>query len=98
MNEKELYQHKKQTQLNEWKTGMIQFRIQSFAARTNMQLELNKHVKALESKLDEGKTQLTELAKKSGSSFESAKKSFEIVWESIMAVFTDTATKFKALT
>ena len=97
MNDKELYQHKKQTQLNEWKTGMIQFRTQAFAARTHLQLELNKHVKVLEGKLDEGKIRLAELVKVTGSSFEPAKKNFEIMWDSITVSFADTATKFKTL-
>jgi len=97
MNDKELYQQKKQTQLNEWKTGMIQFRTQAFAARTDMQLELNRHVKLLEGKLDEGKLKLAELVKMTGHSFESAKKNFEIMWDTIQVSFTDTATKFKTL-
>jgi len=97
MNDKELYQQKKQTQLNEWKTGMIQFRTQAFAARTHLQLELNKHVKLLEGKLEEGKIKLAELVKMTGSSFESAKKNFEIMWDSIIIAFADTATKFKSL-
>ena len=92
MNDKELYQQKKQTQLNEWKTGMIQFRTQAFAARTDMQLELNRHVKLLE-----GKLKLAELVKMTGHSFESAKKNFEIMWDTIQVSFTDTATKFKTL-
>ena len=97
MNDKELYQQKKQTQLNEWKISMIQFRTQAFAARTHLQLELNKHVKFLEGKLEEGKLNLAELAKMTGNSFEAAKKNFEIMWEGIQMAFTDTATKFKAL-
>jgi len=37
------------------------------------------------------------LVKTTGSGFESAKKSFEVIWESIIVVFDDTTTKFKAL-
>lgn len=97
MNDKELYQQKKQTQLNEWKTGMNVFKTQSLAARAHSQVELSKHVKLLEGKLEEGKIKLTELVKTTGSGFESAKKSFEVIWESIIVVFDDTTTKFKAL-
>ncbi|WP_263832678.1 hypothetical protein [Sulfurospirillum oryzae] len=96
MSSKELYQHTKQIQLNEWKTGMILFRTQALAARTHVQVELGKQVKILEGKLEEGKTKLEELHKASGSNFESTKKGFEITWESISSTFEDTAEKFKA--
>jgi len=94
-NDKELYQQKKQTQLNEWKTIMLHCRTQSLAARTNVQVELGKHVKLLEGKLEEGKTELAQLTKTTNSNFESAKKGFEIIWESINTAVLDTATKFK---
>jgi len=96
MSSKELYQHTKQTQLNEWKAGMIQFRIRSFAARANVQVELNQQVKMLESKLEEGKMKLAELTKTTGSSFESTKKNFEETWESLIIAFEDASVKFKA--
>ncbi len=96
MSSKELYEQTKQTQLNEWKTGMILFRTRSFAARTNVQVELNQHVKMLESKLEEGRCKLAELTKTTGSNFESTKKSFEETWESIVTAFEDASVKFKA--
>lgn len=96
MNDKELYQQRKQAQLDEWKIGMTQFRIQSLAARAHSQLELGKHVKLLESQLEDGKMKLSALVKTTGSGFESAKKGFEITWESLKTAVADTATKFKA--
>ena len=97
MNDKELYQQKKQAQLNEWKVGMIQLRTQALAARAHSQVELNKHVKLLEGKLEEGKIKLAELHKTTGSGFETAKKGFEITWDSIIATVDDTTAKFKAI-
>lgn len=97
MNDKELYQQKKQTQLNEWKAGMNVFRTQSLAARAHSQVELGKHVKLLEGKLEEGKIKLAELAKTTGSGFESAKKGFEVTWESLITTVADTSAKFKAI-
>lgn len=96
MNEKELYQQKKQTQLNEWKTGMLIFRTQSLAARAHYQVELGKHVKLLEGKLEEGKIKLADLVKTTNSGFELAKKGFEVTWESIQTAVVDTEIKFKA--
>lgn len=97
MNDKERYQQKMQTQLNEWKAGMLFFRIKSLAARANSQLELAKHVKLLEGKLDEGKIQLAELTKTTGSSFELTKQSLEVTWESIITTLSDTTAKFQAI-
>lgn len=97
MNDKELYQQKKQAQLNEWKSGMIQLRTQALAARAHSQVELNKHVKLLEAQLDEGKIKLAELIKTTGSSFESAKKGFEVTWDAIIKTLEDTTAKFKAI-
>jgi len=97
MNDKELYQQKKQAQLNEWKAGMLLFRIKALAARAHSQLELSKHVKLLENKLDEGKIKLAELTKTTGSSFEPMKKNFEVTWESIITTLSDTSAKFEAI-
>lgn len=97
MNDKELYQEKKQAQLNEWKAGMLFFRIKSLAARAHSQLELAKHVKLLEGKLDEGRMQLAELAKTTGSGFETTKKNLEVTWDSIIITLSDTTAKFKAI-
>lgn len=97
MNDKELYQQKKQAQLNEWKSGMIQLRTQALAARAHSQVELNKHVKLLEAQLDEGKIKLAELIKTTGSGFESAKKGFEVTWDAIIKTLEDTTAKFKAI-
>jgi len=97
MNDKDLYQQKKQTQLNEWKTIMIHCKTQSLAARANAQLELSKHVKLLEVRLEEGKMTLDQLIKTTNSNYESAKRSFEITWDGITVAFADTATNFKAI-
>ncbi|AFL68351.1 hypothetical protein [Sulfurospirillum barnesii] len=98
MNDKEmLYYHTKQTQLNEWKAGMTQIRTQALAARVHLQVALIKHVKLLEVQLEEGKTCLTQLMNTTGSGFESAKKTFEVAWESIIKSLEDTTAKFKAI-
>jgi len=97
MNEKDLYQQKKQAQFNEWRTIMIHCKTKSLAARAHTQLELSKHVKLLEGKLEEGRTTLDQLLKTTNSNYESAKKSFEITWDGITVAFADTATIFKAI-
>lgn len=98
MKDKELlYSHIKQTQLNEWKSGMLQIRTKALAARAHLQVALNKHVKLLETKLEEGKMHLDILMKTTGSNFEYTKKTFEITWDEIIQTLEETRTKFQAI-
>ncbi len=44
MNEKELYQQKKQAQLNEWKAEFDKLKAKASGASADAQLELNKQI------------------------------------------------------
>ncbi|MCR1810238.1 MULTISPECIES: hypothetical protein [Sulfurospirillum] len=98
MMDKELYRQRKQIQLNEWKSGMVVFRTQAFAARTNVQVELAKHVKMLDNTIEELKLKLTELAKITGNNFDVSKKIFETHYESLRKALAETPSKFQAIT
>ncbi len=56
MNEKELYQQKKQAQLDEWKAEVDKLKAKASGATADAQIELNKQIEALEGKIEEGKT------------------------------------------
>ena len=64
-------------------------------AGADVQVELNKETKALESKMEEGKAKLTEIADASEGAWESIKDGMESAWESINSAFSDAAVKFK---
>jgi predicted nucleic acid-binding Zn-ribbon protein len=95
MNEKELYQQKKQAQLDEWKAEVDKFKAKASGASADAQLELNKQIEALEGKIQEGKTMLAEIATASENAWESVKEGVESAWESMKSAFSDAAAKFK---
>lgn len=96
MNNKDLYQEKKQAQLNEWKAQINKFKAQAALATVDAKIEMNKQIKILEGKMDEGKVKLSELNKATESTFESVKKNVETAYESVKTTFTDAAKKFKS--
>lgn len=84
MNEKELYQQKTQAQLDEWKAELDKLKAKASGASADTQLELNKQIKALEGKLEEGNNKLAEIVDAS-----------EDAWDSMKSAFSEAAAKFK---
>jgi biopolymer transport protein ExbB/TolQ len=84
MNQKELYQQKKQAQLDEWKAEVDKLKAKASGGSADAQLALKKQIKALEGNIEEGKTKLAEIADAS-----------EDAWESIKSSFSDATDKFK---
>lgn len=95
MSEKELYQQKKQAQLDEWKAEVDKLKAKASGASADAQLEMNKHIKVLESKIEEGKAKLSELAKTGEDAWESIKDGMESAWGSLKSAVSDAASKFK---
>lgn len=96
MNDRELYQQKKQAQLDEWKAGIDKLRAQASMASADVQIEMHKQLKVLEGKMEEGKSKLSEFAKASEDTFESMKKGVESAWDSTKTAFNDMTAKFKS--
>lgn len=95
MNEKELYQQKKQAQLDEWKADVDKLKAKASGVSADTQLELNKQVEALEGKIGKGQTKLGEIADASGEAWESIKQGVESSWASMKSAFSDAEAKFK---
>jgi len=95
MSDKELYKQKKQAQLNEWKAEVDKFKAKASGASANTQLEMNKQIKALESKIEDGKVKLSQLAEAGADAWDSSKNRVESSWDSLKAAVNDIATKFK---
>ena len=95
MNEKELYQQKKQAQLDEWKAEVDKLKAKASGASADAQLEHNREIEALEGKIEHGKTKVAELAKASDDAWESIKDGVESAWDSMKSAFSDAAAKFK---
>lgn len=95
MNERELYQQKKQAQLDEWTAEVDRLRAEASGASADAQLELDREIEALEGKIEEGKTKLAEIAEASDDTWESIKDGVESAWDSMKFAFSDAAAKFK---
>lgn len=95
MNEKELYQQEKQAQLDEWKADIDKLKAKASGAGADAQIELNKQVKALEGKIEEGKAKLAEIADASEDAWESIKDGVESAWDSMKSAFSETVDKVK---
>jgi uncharacterized coiled-coil DUF342 family protein len=95
MNEKELYKQKFQAQLDEWKADIAKLKAKAVGAKADAQIEMNKHVKELDRKIQEANTKLSELASASEDAWDTAKKGVESSWGSLKAAFRDAASKFK---
>lgn len=95
MNEKDLYQQKKQAQLDEWKAEVDKIKAKATGAGADTQLELNRQIEALEGRIDEGKARLGEIAEASDDAWESIKGGVESAWDSMKSALNDAASKFK---
>lgn len=95
MSEKELYQQKKQAQLDEWEAEVNRIKAKASGASANAQLELNKEINALEGKIEQGKAKLAEIADASEDAWESIKEGVDSAWDSLKSAVNDAAEKFK---
>ena len=89
MGDKELYQQKMKAQLDEWKAEIDKLKAKASGASADAQLEMNRQIKALESKTEEGKAKLSALAKASEEAWESMKEGMEAAWSSLKSAVSD---------
>ncbi|HEQ98643.1 MAG TPA: coiled coil domain-containing protein [candidate division Zixibacteria bacterium] len=87
MSDKELYQQKKQAQLDEWQAKLDEKKAQASGASADAQLKLKEQVKVLEGKIEEGKAKLAELSDAGDDAWESMKDGIESAWETIKSAF-----------
>lgn len=95
MNDKELYKRKKQAQLDQWQAEIDKIKAQASEANADAQLEMNKHLKELEGKVEEGKTKLAQLSSASEDAWEAGKAKVESTWDALRAAVSDVAAKFR---
>lgn len=95
MSKKELYKQKMQAQLVEWEAEIDRLKAKASGASANVQLELNKEIKALKGKIEHVKTKLAELAAASEDAWESIKEGVDSAKDSLKAAMRDAKEKFK---
>jgi flagellar biosynthesis chaperone FliJ len=95
MNDKELYQQKMQARLDEWKAEVDKLKAKGSGASADVQLDMNKQIRVLEGRIEDGKAKLSELTEASEDAWESIKEGVESAWGSLRSAATDAAAKFK---
>ncbi len=73
MSNRELYLKKMQAQLDEWKAMVAVLKARASGFSADAQLEMKAQINALENKIREGKTKLSELAEAGEDSWGSVK-------------------------
>lgn len=95
MDNKELYQQKLQAQLDEWTAEIDKLKAKASGASADAQLQLNNEIEMLQTRIDEAKSKLGELAEAGEDAWESVKGSTETIWNSISSTFRETIAKLK---
>lgn len=95
MNEKELYQQKKEAEFAIWKSDILALKAKASMASADAQIEMNKHIDALDKKINEGKMKLSDLMKATDEMYESMKSNVESAWDSVKTAFNDVTSKIK---
>ena len=95
MNDRELYQQKRQAQLDEWKAEVARLKAKASMASADEQLKMNKRIKDLEHGIDERRTELSELAEASEDAWESLRDGVDSAWDSLKSAVGDAAAAFK---
>jgi hypothetical protein len=95
MSDKELYLQKMRAQLDEWKADVDKLKAKASRTSADARLRMNKQIEMLESKIEEGKTKLSELSSASEDTWESLKEGIESAWDSMKSAVSDAAAKFK---
>ncbi|MGB5268578.1 MAG: hypothetical protein WBN30_18450 [Polyangiales bacterium] len=95
MKDRELYQQKMQAQLDQWKAEVDKLKAKSSGSSADAQLDINRQIRALERKIEEGKGKLSEIAAAGEDAWESIKDGVESAWDALKSGVTDAAAKLK---
>ena len=95
MMDKELYQRKMRAKLDELEADVDKLKAKASSLSADAQLEMNEQIRALDSKIAEGKTKLSELSRAGEEAWDSIKEGVESAWDSLKVAVSDAASKFK---
>jgi hypothetical protein len=95
MGGKELYQQKMKAQLELWKAEIDMLKAKASVASVDAQLEMNKQIKSMEIKFNDGKAKSAALAEASEKAWQSMKERVESAWSSLKSAFSEATEKFK---
>jgi TolA-binding protein len=93
--QKENYQQKIESQLDEWRADIDRLREIAKNATAETKLKYQENIDRLELKLDEGKSKLKDLKESGGEAWESIKDGADSIWDTMKATFADVKEKLR---
>jgi uncharacterized protein YicC (UPF0701 family) len=94
MTEKELFEQKKQSQLDAWKAELDKLKAKAEGAGADARMKLNEEISRLEDRVQEGQSKLAEIRNASGDAWKSIADSLDLAWAALKQGFSDAAKKF----
>ena len=95
MGDKELYQQKMEAQLDLLKAELAKLKAKASEASADVQLEMNKQIRALDGQIEAGSAKLSELAKAGEDAWESLRQGVDTAWGYLKSAVSDATAKFK---
>jgi len=93
--QKENYQQKIESQLNEWRADIDRLREKAKSAKAETKLKYQESIDKLELKMDEGKSKLKDLKESGGEAWDSVKEGADSIWDTMKATFKEVKEKFR---
>jgi len=93
--QKENYQQKIESQLDEWRADIDRLREKARHATAETKLKYQDNIDRLELKLDEGKSKLKDLKESGGEAWESIKDGADSIWDTMKVTFAEVKEKFR---
>ena len=93
--QKENYQQKIESQLDEWRADIDRLREKAKNATAETKLRYQENIDRLELKLDEGKSKLKDLKESGGEAWESIKDGADSIWDTMKATFAEVKEKLR---
>jgi gas vesicle protein len=95
MSNKEAYKQKIEAELELAKAKLAEFKAQAKGSAADARMKKDKHVDALEQKIDATKAKLKELGEASDDAWEQLKDGVESAWSALSSAIRNAAAKFK---
>jgi len=95
MSEKEIYEKKLQTQLDDWSTEIDKLKAKADKAKDNAKLEYQEQIESLNLKRQEAQGKLKELKEASGDAWEDIKSGVDLAWNSLSEAVKSATSRFK---
>jgi len=95
MSDKKLYQQKMKAQLDEWSAEIDKLEAQASGVSADIQLKLNKQVKALKDKVSENRKKLDKIDEAGEDAWNSIKQGIENAWDAMGQAISDLVAKIR---